>query len=160
MEEQTSRRWDNRLLRWAVVAAIIGAAAIVATILILRAIPSEAEVQIEIAGWRVPVGVVVSTEDVKSRLPGMVIGSLLGDSPKIQVNAGRIERSEQGELTIRPLTGGESVSYELTEGTRIFNVAGLARAAELEEGELAAVITGPGSKEAFLVLTGITRASD
>ena len=160
MEEHTSRRVDSRLLRWAVVAAILGAAAIVATFLILRAIPSEAEVEIEIAGWRVPVGLVVSTDNVKSRLPGVVISSLLGNKPVIQINAGRIERSEPGELTIQTLTGGKSASYELTERTRILDASNLARATDLEQGELAAVITSPGSKEAFLVLTGITRASD
>ena len=160
MEQHTSRRSDNRLLRWAVVAAILGGAAIVVTFLILRAIPSEAEIEIEIAGWRVPVGVVVSTDDVKSRLPGLVVGSLLGDESAIQVNAGQIERIEHGELTIQPLTGGRSVTYELTDSTKSVNVRNFLLGAPLEEGELAAVITSPGSKKAFLVLTGITRASD
>ena len=160
MEQHTSGRSDNRLLRWAVAAAILGGAAIVVTLLILRAIPSEAEVEIEIAGWRVPVGVVVSTGDVKSRLPGIVISPVLGDKPVIQINAGRVELSEPGELTIQPLSGGKSVSYELTESTRFLNVRNLSGATELEEGELAAVITSPGGNEAFLVLTGITRASD
>ena len=160
MEQHTSRRSDNRLLRWAVVAAILGGAAIVVTFLILRAIPSEAKVEIEIAGWRVPVGVVVGIEDVESRLPGVVISSLLGDKPVIQINAGRIEQSEPGELTIQPLTGGRSVTYELTDSTKSVDVRNFLLGAPLEEGELAAVITSPGSKKAFLVLTGITRASD
>ena len=160
MEQHTSRRSDNRLLRWAVVAAILGGAAIVVTLLILRAIPSEAKVEIEIAGWRVPVGVVVGIEDVESRLPGVVISSLLGDKPVIQINAGRIEQSEPGELTIQPLTGGRSVTYELTDSTKSVDVRNFLLGAPLEEGELAAVITSPGSKKAFLVLTGITRASD
>ncbi|MCH8065070.1 MAG: hypothetical protein IIC90_04500 [Chloroflexi bacterium] len=160
MEQHTSGRSDNRLLRWAVAAAILGGAAIVVTLLILRAIPSEAEVEIEIAGWRVPVGVVISTDDVKSRLPGIVISSLLGDKPVIQINAGRVEQSKPGELTIQPLSGGKSVSYELTESTRILDIRTFASATGFEEGELAAVITSPGGNEAFLVLTGITRASD
>ena len=153
-------RSDNRVLRWATVAAILGGAAIVVTFLILRAIPSEAEVEIEIAGWRVPVGLVVSTDDVESQLPGIVIRSILGDKPVIQINAGQVEESEPGQLTIRPLQGSDSVSYELTASTRFLNVRNLDRAPELDEGELAAVITSPGSNEAFLVLTGITRAPD
>lgn len=153
-------RSDNQVLRWATVAAILGGAAIVVTFLILRAIPSEAEVEIEIAGWRVPVGLVVSTDDVGSQLPGIVIRSILGDKPVIQINAGQVEESEPGQLTIRPLQGSDSVSYELTASTRFLNVRNLDRAAELDEGELAAVITSPGSNEAFLVLTGITRAPD
>ncbi len=153
-------RSDNRVLRWATAAVILGGAAIVVTFLILRAIPSEAEVEIEIAGWRVPVGLVVSTDDVESQLPGIVIRSILGDKPVIQINAGRVEESEPGQLTIQPLQDAESVSYELTASTRFLNVRNLDRAAELDEGELAAVITSPGSNEAFLVLTGITRAPD
>ena len=153
-------RSDNRVLRWATVAAILGGAAIVVTFLILRAIPSEAEVEIEIAGWRVPVGLVVSTDDVGSQLPGIVIRSILGDKPVIQINAGQVEESEPGQLTIQPLQDAESVSYELTASTSFLNVRNLDRAAELDEGELVAVITSPGSNEAFLVLTGITRAPD
>ena len=160
MEQHSSRRSDNRLLRWAVVAAILGGAAIVVTLLVLRAIPSEAEVEIEIAGWRVPVGVVISTDDVKSQLPGIIISSLLGDKPVIQINAGRVKQSEPSVLTIQPLQGGESVSYELTESTTFLNVRNLARATELEEGELAAVMASPGRNEAVLVLTGITLAAD
>ena len=160
MEDLASPRSDKRLVRWAVVAAILGAAAIVATTLILRAVPREVEVEVEIAGWRVPVGLVVSSGDLRSRLPGLVVGSLLGDESAIQINAGQIERIEPGELTIQPLTGGRSVTYELTDSTKSVNVRNFLLGAPLEEGELAAVITSPGSKKALLVLMGITNASD
>ena len=165
MEERPSRRSDNRLLRWAIVAAILGAAVVVATFLILRALPSEAEVAIEIGGWRVPVGVVVSTDDAKSQLPGLVVDAILGREATIQINAGRVAQSGPDELTIEPLSGQERISFELTDRTRIlsarlFNIGSALNARELNEGELVAVMTIPGRTEAFLVLTGITRATD
>ncbi len=156
MEGSGSRLADSRLLRWAVAAAILGGTAIVITFLILRAIPDEVEVEVEIAGWRVPVGVVVSTEDVDANLPGFILGALLGDTPKIQIDAGRIERSLSNELTIRSFSGADSTTYNLTDRTRIVDVRSFLAARPLEEGELAAVITSPGGEEALLVLTHIT----
>jgi hypothetical protein len=159
MEPASGSFADSRLLRWAVVAAILGLAAIVVTILILRAIPDEGEVQVEIAGQRLPVGLVVSTDDVRSQLPGIVVDALLGNESAVQINAGRIQSIEDDELEIESYIGSDRATYDVGEARRI-NVRSPFSTAELIVGDAVAIITQPDSNEALAVLTGVSRAED
>lgn len=150
---------DNRLLRWAVAAAILGVAAIVVTILILRAIPDEGEVQVEIAGQRLPVGLVVRTDDVRSELPGIVVDALLGNEATIQINAGRVRGVDEEAIEIESFVDGDRVSYD-TGGARTIDVRSPLQGGSVSEGDLVAIITKPNSNDALVVLTGVTRADD
>lgn len=149
---------DNRLLRWAVVAVILGVAAVVIALIVVRALPDEGRAQVEIAGWRVPVGVVVSTDDVKSDAPGFLLNSLLGRDTVISIDAGRAESVSEDEIRIDSFAGGDSKTYDLTDGTRTLSVRNPLSSARVAEGDSIAVVTAPGSDDALLVLTGVTRA--
>ncbi len=151
-----ARGADHRLWRWGLVAAILGLALIVAVVIVVRAIPTEGEAQVQIAGWKVPVGVVVSTDNVSSHLPGIVVGSLLGNKPVIQIDAGRVEGAGAGELRIKSLHGGRDVVYKLTDATRTLNIRDPLLRLPATEGDAVAVLTSPDSNDAIIVLTGVT----
>ena len=156
---QTASGGDNRLLRWAVVAGILGVAAIVITILILRAIPDEGEVQVDIAGQRLPVGLVVSTDDVRSELPDIIVDALLGNESAVQINAGRVRAVDGDEIEIESFVDGDRVTYD-TSDARTVNVTNPLLGGDIEEGELVAIVTKPNSDEALAVLTGVSRAEE
>ncbi|MDP9236535.1 MAG: hypothetical protein M3P30_03900 [Chloroflexota bacterium] len=148
----------SRLLRWVAAAGILGAAAVVATILIIRAIPSEGVAQVEIAGWRVPIGVVVSTDTAKSKLPGLVVGSLLGDRPSIQVDGGLVQKIDNNSVTIKSFAGGRTTTYAISDKTRRADVRNPLLQTSPVPGDNVAVVTAPGGNDAVLLLTGVTKA--
>ena len=147
---------DHRLWRWGLVAAILGVALIVVGSLVLRAIPREGEAQVEIAGWKVPVGVVVSTDSASSHLPGIVLSTLFGNKPVMQIDAGRVEAVGQDELRIKSLAGGKDATYKLTDSTKTLSIRDPLLHLPAKEGDAVAVLTSPGSDNAVLVLTGVT----
>jgi hypothetical protein len=150
---------DHRLRRWGLVAAILGVTAIIIVILVLRAIPKQGEAQLEIAGWKAPVGVVVSTDEVSSHLPGVVVRSLLGNEPVIQVNGGRVEEAGADKLRIKSFSGNDDITYTLTDTTKTLNIRNPLLRGAATVGESVAVLTKPNSHDALLVLTGVTRAN-
>jgi len=147
---------DHRLWRWGLVAAILGIALVAAVVIVVRAIPTEGEAQVQIAGWKVPVGVVVSTDNVSSHLPGIVVGSLLGNKPVIQIDAGRVEGVGAGELRVKSLHGGRDTTYQLTDATKTLNMRNPLLLLPAREGDAVAVLTSPDSTDAIVVLTGVT----
>jgi hypothetical protein len=148
----------SRLIRWVAAASIIGVAAIVVTVLIIRTIPSEGVAQVEIAGWRVPIGVVVSTDTAKSRLPGLVVGSLLGGGPSIQVDGGSVQTIDASSVTIRSFAGGRTTTYAINDKTRRADVRNPLLQQSPAPGDNVAVVTAPGGNDVVLLLTGVTQA--
>jgi len=139
-------------------AGILGAAAIVVTLLVIRALPSEGVAQVEIAGWRVPIGVVVSTDQAKSKLPGLVVGSILGDHPSIQVNGGVVEQIDESALTIKSFAGGRRTTYAISDKTKRADVRNPLLQRSPVPGDTVAVVTAPGGNDVVLLLTGVTQA--
>jgi hypothetical protein len=136
---------NDRLRRWGLVAAILGAAGH-HLVLVIRAIPGQGEARLEIAGWKAPVGVVVSTNNVASHLPGIVVRTLLGDKPMSQVNRGRVEEVGQDSLRIASLARNKEITYTLTSATTTVNVRNPPRAGCAGAGETVAVLTSPDTQ--------------
>lgn len=149
--------YERRLVRWLAVALFVGIAIVVAAVIIVRALPKSGEAQVEIAGWRVPVGVVVDTSS-RSAAPGLLLNSLLGGDPVIRVDAGEVATVGDGAITIRSYAGSRHVAYRLNDRTRTLDARRpLAQPGPPAEGEAVAVITRPDSDTALVVVTGVER---
>jgi hypothetical protein len=155
--ESTARWYDRMIVRWALVACVLAAAVVIAAVMIARAIPDKAEAQVEIAGWRVPVGVVVDTGGAPAA-PGLLLGSLLGGDPIIRIDAGGVLSAANDRIEIRSYAGDRRATYRLDEHTRLVDARRpLSTAALPSPDEAAAVITRPNSDTAIAVVTGVTR---
>lgn len=140
---------------------IIAGAIVLAGFVVVRAIPDKAEVRVKVGDWEIPAGVVVSTDGLRSELPGLVLGSMLGMN-EIEVNAGEVAHTSAGSLTIDSWLNGNDLTYRLASETRYIDAQHpFAHASYeslgLQEHDTVLVITLPDDDEALVIIGGVER---